>query len=57
MAEEKTVKGCALRIMTPQAVPCPNCGYEVELFPDEERRECPKCGHEVTKEKTFHKEV
>jgi len=57
MAEERTLRGCALRIMTPEAVICPNCGYEVEFFPDEDKRECPRCGQEILREKKFHKEV
>lgn len=27
-----------------EQVPCPECGYSIEFFSDEESRHCPKCG-------------
>lgn len=57
MEGEKTIRGCALRIMRPEAVNCPGCGYEVEFFPDEEKRDCPQCGQEIKRQKSFYKEV
>lgn len=30
--------------------PCPQCGYMVELFSDEQRMICPKCKAEVFRE-------
>ncbi len=29
---------------------CPKCGYEVEMFSDEQRATCPKCKAKVVRE-------
>ena len=37
-----------MRIMNPEGIRCPGCGYGIEFFHDEAKRTCPRCGREVT---------
>ena len=38
-----------IREPRPEYEPCPECGYEVEIWTDESRRRCARCGAVVTK--------
>ncbi len=39
-----------LRSPTPDSIPCPSCGYSVEIWSDEARATCPKCKQNVVRE-------
>ncbi len=39
---------CSVRMMpVPSLESCPSCGYELELWSDEEESQCPACGWNV----------
>ncbi|MBE0476043.1 MAG: phosphohydrolase [Coriobacteriia bacterium] len=53
MAVTPPVGGCPgqdRRFLTASLHKCPECGYEVEMFSDEQRAICRKCRTEVSRE-------
>lgn len=48
--QDRSLKGCAVRNVTPVECRCPACGHELELFSDELETTCPQCGKAVTME-------
>lgn len=39
-----------LRSPRPDSIPCPSCGYSVEIWSDEARAACPRCKQNVVRE-------
>jgi len=56
MKESKQKSHCSATVKpAPTYVTCLRCGYEVELWSDEEETVCPVCGRKVfKKEATVH---
>lgn len=54
--EIKNRSHCSVKnIPFPTEIICPICGYEVELWTDEDETRCYACGYKIfQKEKTIH---
>lgn len=51
MVFDKSCPGSkAIKNPVPENMPCPNCGYEVEIWTDELKATCPKCKTKVFRE-------